>query len=94
MYNGDRARKQALVDFGFRLPSAYDNRPLQFEETYARIHQVIYVSATPGRFEINDQLELGGLLDGQLGRLRALKDLVNGERCPVDLFLEVRSVGH
>lgn len=52
MYNGDRSRKQALVEFGFRLPSAFDNRPLKFEETYAKIHQVIYVSATPGPWEI------------------------------------------
>ena len=54
MYNGDRARKQALVEFGFRLPSAYDNRPLKFEETYEKLHQVIYVSATPGRWEIEE----------------------------------------
>lgn len=54
MCNGDRARKQALVDFGFRLPSAYDNRPLKFEESYARFHQVVYVSATPGKWEINE----------------------------------------
>jgi excinuclease ABC subunit B len=52
MYNGDRSRKQALVEFGFRLPSAFDNRPLKFEETYAKINQVIYVSATPGPWEI------------------------------------------
>lgn len=54
MYNGDRARKQTLVEFGFRLPSAYDNRPLKFEETYKRINQVIYVSATPGPFEVTE----------------------------------------
>lgn len=54
MCNGDRARKQALVDFGFRLPSAYDNRPLQFFETYALINQVVYVSATPGKWEIEE----------------------------------------
>ena len=53
MFNGDKARKQALVDFGFRLPSAYDNRPLKFEETYALINQVVYVSATPSSWEIN-----------------------------------------
>ena len=52
MYNGDRSRKQALVEFGFRLPSAFDNRPLKFEETYAKFRQVIYVSATPGSWEI------------------------------------------
>ena len=49
MYNGDRARKESLIEFGFRLPSAFDNRPLKFEEVYRRIHQVIYVSATPGQ---------------------------------------------
>lgn len=54
MYNGDRARKNSLVEFGFRLPSAYDNRPLKFEEFYQRIHQVIYVSATPGPWEVQE----------------------------------------
>lgn len=54
MYNGDRARKQALVDFGFRLPSAYDNRPLKFDEFTEKIGQVIYVSATPAAYEINE----------------------------------------
>ncbi|NDD59015.1 MAG: excinuclease ABC subunit UvrB, partial [Chlamydiae bacterium] len=54
MHNGDRARKEALVDFGFRLPSAFDNRPLKFEEFYRRIHQVVYVSATPGNWEIQE----------------------------------------
>ena len=51
MYRGDRARKESLVEFGFRLPSAYDNRPLKFEEFTDRIHQRIYVSATPGAYE-------------------------------------------
>jgi excinuclease ABC subunit B len=54
MYNGDRSRKNALVEFGFRLPSAYDNRPLKFEEFYQRIHQVVYVSATPGAWEVQE----------------------------------------
>ncbi len=53
MYNGDRARKMNLVDYGFRLPSALDNRPLTFEEFEKKIHQVIYVSATPGEYELN-----------------------------------------
>ncbi len=52
MYNGDRARKQTLIDFGFRLPSALDNRPLQFAEFEARVSQVIFVSATPGPHEL------------------------------------------
>ena len=52
MYNGDRMRKQTLVDYGFRLPSALDNRPLKFEEFNEKINQVIYVSATPGDYEL------------------------------------------
>jgi excinuclease ABC subunit B len=52
MFHGDRSRKQTLVDFGFRLPSALDNRPLTFEEFEERIHQVVFVSATPGPFEL------------------------------------------
>ncbi|MBN4066568.1 excinuclease ABC subunit UvrB [Simkania negevensis] len=54
MYKGDKARKQPLIDFGFRLPSAYDNRPMQFDETYEHINQVIYVSATPNEWEIKE----------------------------------------
>ena len=53
MYNGDRARKQVLVDYGFRLPSALDNRPLKFEEFRNKINQAIYVSATPGDYELS-----------------------------------------
>ncbi|HEY8436771.1 MAG TPA: excinuclease ABC subunit UvrB [Haloplasmataceae bacterium] len=52
MYNGDRSRKETLVEYGFRLPSALDNRPLRFEEFEQKIHQVIYVSATPGDYEL------------------------------------------
>ena len=52
MYNGDRSRKQSLIDFGFRLPSALDNRPLKFEEFEARIRQIIFVSATPADYEL------------------------------------------
>jgi excinuclease ABC subunit B len=52
MYNGDRARKQMLVDYGFRLPSALDNRPLKFSEFENKINQVIYISATPGEYEL------------------------------------------
>ena len=51
MYNGDKARKQSLVEYGFRLPSAYDNRPLKFEEFKTRLNQVTFVSATPGQYE-------------------------------------------
>ena len=52
MYAGDRARKKSLIDYGFRLPSAYDNRPLNFDEFYAHINQAIFVSATPGDLEL------------------------------------------
>ncbi|MBE6757407.1 MAG: excinuclease ABC subunit UvrB [Ruminococcaceae bacterium] len=51
MFGGDRARKENLVDFGFRLPSAFDNRPLNFDEFYDHVHQAVFVSATPGEFE-------------------------------------------
>ncbi len=54
MYNGDRARKNTLIEFGFRLPSAFDNRPLKFEETMGRVGQIIYVSATPGPWEVQE----------------------------------------
>ena len=70
MYNGDRSRKQTLVDYGFRLPSALDNRPLTFDEFTERINQIIYVSATPGPYEMGAQTNLAeqiirptGLLD-------------------------------
>jgi excinuclease ABC subunit B len=71
MYNGDRARKKSLVDFGFRLPSAYDNRPLKFEEFYLHINQVVFVSATPGPWEIN---ESGGDIVQQIIRPTGLLD--------------------
>ena len=57
MYAGDRARKTALVDYGFRLPSAYDNRPLRFDEFEARIGQTVFVSATPGLYEAEHSLQ-------------------------------------
>jgi len=73
MYNGDRARKEMLVDFGFRLPSAYDNRPLKFEEFVRKINQAIYTSATPADYEISisDQIveqlvRPTGLIDPQI----------------------------
>lgn len=71
MYNGDRARKEALVEFGFRLPSAFDNRPQKFEEFYGHINQVIYVSATPGPFELE---ETGGEIVQQVIRPTGLID--------------------
>lgn len=70
MYNGDRSRKQTLVDYGFRLPSALDNRPLNFDEFNEKINQVIYVSATPGDYE----LERSGAIIEQIIRPTGLID--------------------
>ena len=58
MYEGDRSRKQTLVDYGFRLPSALDNRPLRFDEFIAKVPQVIFVSATPGPFELRESVNI------------------------------------
>ena len=73
MYNGDRARKTTLVDYGFRLPCAYDNRPLKFEEFERRVNQVVYVSATPGEYErtrsgqiVEQVIRPTGLLDPEI----------------------------
>lgn len=71
MYNGDRARKETLVEYGFRLPSAFDNRPMRFEETQKRIHQVIFVSATPGPWEVQ---QAGGEVVEQVIRPTGLLD--------------------
>ncbi len=70
MYRGDRARKESLVEYGFRLPSAFDNRPLKFEEFTQRIHQRVYVSATPGEYE----RERAGQLAEQIIRPTGLLD--------------------
>lgn len=70
MYRGDRARKTTLVEYGFRLPSALDNRPLKFEEVQAYLKQVIYVSATPGKYE----MEEGGQIVEQIIRPTGLID--------------------
>ena len=73
MYAGDRARKKSLVDYGFRLPSAYDNRPLNFDEFYAHINQAVFVSATPGDLELEKSQVIAeqiirptGLLDPEI----------------------------
>ena len=73
MYRGDRARKETLVDYGFRLPSAFDNRPLKFEEFTERIHQRVYVSASPGEYEreragqiVEQIIRPTGLLDPEI----------------------------
>jgi excinuclease ABC subunit B len=71
MYGGDRARKKNLVEYGFRLPAAFDNRPLQFEEFHDLIHQVIYVSATPAEYELQ---EAEGVVVEQIIRPTGLLD--------------------
>ncbi|MDO4159263.1 MAG: excinuclease ABC subunit UvrB [Prevotellaceae bacterium] len=71
MYGGDRARKSNLVEYGFRLPAAFDNRPLQFEEFHSMINQVIYVSATPADYELE---ESGGVVVEQVIRPTGLLD--------------------
>ena len=90
MFHGDRARKQMLVDYGFRLPSALDNRPLSFEEFEQRINQVIYVSATPGEYEtvrsgqtVEQIIRPTGLLDPEI-EVRPVKDQID------DLIAEIR----
>jgi excinuclease ABC subunit B len=80
MYRGDRSRKETLVEFGFRLPSALDNRPLNFEEWEGLVNQAIYVSATPGDYELNKS---GGLAVEQLIRPTGL----------IDPEIEVRKAG-
>jgi excinuclease ABC subunit B len=92
MYRGDRSRKETLVDFGFRLPSALDNRPLNFDEFVARVPQAIYVSATPGDWEL---ARAGGRVVEQLIRPTGLTDPaieVRPARHQVDdLLAEVRA---
>ncbi len=93
MFHGDRSRKQTLVDFGFRLPSALDNRPLMFEEFEQRIHQVVFVSATPGPYEfahsegevVEQLIRPTGLLDPQV-EVRPAAHQVD------DLLAEIREV--
>jgi len=80
MYLGDRSRKQTLVDYGFRLPAALDNRPLQFEEFETRVNQLVFVSATPGDYELRQS---GGVVVEQVVRPTGL----------VDPMVEVRPVG-
>lgn len=77
MFNGDQARKKVLVDYGFRLPSAMDNRPLKFAEFNKRINQAIYVSATPNEYELNLSNENAGKLNKLFGKY-SLKNDYNG----------------
>ena len=70
MYKGDRARKETLIEYGFRLPSALDNRPLKFEEFEQKVNQIVYVSATPGNYE----LDRGAAITEQIIRPTGLLD--------------------
>ncbi len=90
MYEGDRSRKQTLVDFGFRLPSALDNRPLRFDEFLDKLNQLVFVSATPGPFELRHSTRVGeqlirptGIVDPEV-ELRATKNQID------DLLNEIR----
>jgi excinuclease ABC subunit B len=90
MYEGDRSRKQTLVDYGFRLPSALDNRPLRFDEFLERGHQMVFVSATPGPFELRHSTTVSeqlirptGIVDPEV-ELRATKNQID------DLLNEIR----
>ncbi len=90
MYNGDRARKEILVDYGFRLPSALDNRPLRFDEFDKHIHQAVYVSATPGEYELSHTpapaqqiIRPTGLLDPEI-QIRPIEGQID------DLIAEIR----
>ena len=92
MYNGDQARKQKLVDYGFRLPSAKDNRPLKFSEFEQKVHQIVFTSATPGDYEYSVSKTVAeqiirptGLLDPEI-EVRPLKNQVD------DLMEEIRKV--
>jgi excinuclease ABC subunit B len=90
MYEGDRSRKQTLVDFGFRLPSAMDNRPLRFDEFLGKVNQMVFVSATPGAYELRHSKTVAeqlirptGIVDPEV-ELRATKDQID------DLLGEIR----
>ncbi len=90
MYEGDRSRKQTLVDFGFRLPSALDNRPLRFDEFLEKVNQLVFVSATPGPFELRRSKRIAeqlirptGIVDPEV-ELRATKNQID------DLLNEIR----
>ena len=91
MYNGDRARKQVLVDHGFRLPSALDNRPLKFEEFEKRIHQAIYISATPGPYELEHTPKMVEQIIRPTGLLDPTIDVRPIEGQIDDLIEEIRA---
>ena len=93
MYRGDRSRKSTLVEHGFRLPSALDNRPLKFDEFETKVHQVVYVSATPGSYELEKS---EGVFVEQIIRPTGLLDPIVEVRPALhqvdDLLIEIRTV--
>lgn len=91
MYNGNYSRKQTLVDYGFRLPSSHDNRPLKFDEFVGHVHDAMYVSATPGRYEVD---RVGGRIDAQGRANDAVIELIIRPTGLVDPVLEVRPSKH
>lgn len=90
MYNGDRARKMSLVDNGFRLPSALDNRPLQFNEFEDKINQVVYVSATPGSYELDKVDEVVEQIIRPTGLLDPMIEVRSSKNQIDDLVSEIR----
>ena len=92
MYNGDQSRKRNLVDYGFRLPSALDNRPLKFQEFTARNLQTIYVSATPGKYELGRDLSIIEQVIRPTGLLDPVIDIRPATFQVDDLLGEIRQV--
>lgn len=90
MYNGDRARKEVLVEYGFRLPSALDNRPLRFDEFERHVNQVIYVSATPGQYELSRSPEPAQQIIRPTGLLDPEIHVRPSEHQVDDLIAEIR----
>lgn len=100
MYNGDRSRKMNLVDYGFRLPSALDNRPLQFDEFEGKVNQVVYVSATPGPYELKKSLLENEIVNNKKAKLptpEKLKDItvvqqINRPTGLLDPIIEIQPI--
>lgn len=90
MYNGDRARKTTLVDYGFRLPSALDNRPLKFDEFESKINQILFVSATPAQYEYNHSQIVAEQIIRPTGLLDPMVDVRPVKGQIDDLFYEIK----
>jgi excinuclease ABC subunit B len=92
MYNGDRSRKKSLVDYGFRLPSSYDNRPLRFEEFERHMKNVIFVSATPGAYELEHSLQVVEQIIRPTGLLDPVVEIRPIEGQVKEVMAEIRTV--